>query len=74
MVSLQFSHIVLYLPIGHNALFFLVSFIPLPWTAVLVRLQLHSSSTSTRFFVSAYLYDEGVQEFLTMMFIIMLML
>jgi hypothetical protein len=48
---------------------FLVSFIALPWTTVLVRLQLHSSSTSKRFFVSAYMYDEGVQEFLTVLYI-----
>jgi hypothetical protein len=41
---------------------FLVSFIALPWITVLVRLQLHSSSTSKRVL---WVHVEGVQEFLT---------
>jgi hypothetical protein len=37
----------------------------LPQTTLLVRLQLHSSSTFNRVFVSAYLSGGSVQEILT---------
>jgi hypothetical protein len=46
--ELRFSHNVFVSSKWTQRIRFLVSFIALPWTTVLVRLQLHSSSTSKR--------------------------